>query len=59
MRLSLSKLAYQLVLKLLMSCLGISMGAASCMEDTVLQQISWASGSYYLFASSFSMFCEP
>lgn len=64
MRLSLSKLAYQLVLKLLTSCLGshmveISMGAAPCMEDTVVQQIPWSSGSYHLFAPSFSMSCEP
>lgn len=63
MRLSSSKLAYQLVLKLLTSCLGthmseISMGAAPCIEDAVLQQISWSSGSYHLFAPSSSMFCE-
>lgn len=64
MRLSSTKLVYQLMLKLLTSCLDshmveISMGAAPCIEDAILQQTSWSSGSYHLFAPSSSMFCEP
>lgn len=35
------------------------MGAAPCTEDAILQQISWSSGSYHLFARSSSVFCEP